>query len=117
MNRSDVLLVLGASFSNHTGITTKRKLIQIDFERMMLGKFHEVDLPMWGEIGTTLELLTERLTGRAPLARFAGMSLARGRKDGNMCPDCGPTGVRRKRREQARLVHQAVYLMRASSTN
>ena len=65
MNRSDVLLVLGASFSNHTGITTKRKIIQIDFDRMMLGKFHEVDLPMWGEIGTTMKLLTERLTSRS----------------------------------------------------
>ncbi len=65
MNRSDVLLVLGASFSNHTGITTKRKLIQIDFDRMMLGKFHEIDLPLWGEIGTTLGLLTERLTVRS----------------------------------------------------
>ena len=65
MNRSDVLLVLGASFSNHTGITTKRKVIQVDFDRMMLGKFHEVDLPLWGEIGVTLELLTERLTARS----------------------------------------------------
>jgi thiamine pyrophosphate-dependent acetolactate synthase large subunit-like protein/nitrite reductase/ring-hydroxylating ferredoxin subunit len=65
MNRSDVLLVLGASFSNHTGITTKRKLIQIDFDRMMLAKFHEIDLPLWGEIGSTLGLLTERLTARS----------------------------------------------------
>ena len=65
MNRSDVLLVLGASFSNHTGITTKRKIIQIDFDRMMLGKFHEVDLPLWGEIGVTLEQLTGQLTPRS----------------------------------------------------
>lgn len=61
MHRSDVLLVLGASFSNHTSITTKRTLIQVDFDRMMLGKFHEVDLPMWGEIKTTVSLLDKRL--------------------------------------------------------
>ena len=65
MNRSDVLLVLGASFSNHTGITTKRKIIQIDFDRMMLGKFHEVDLPLWGEIGVTLEQIAGQLTPRS----------------------------------------------------
>jgi pyruvate oxidase len=69
MTRSDVLLVLGASFSNHTGITTKRKLIQVDFDRMTLGKFHEVDLPLWGEIGVTLDLLTQRLTPRSRPAR------------------------------------------------
>ncbi|MCI0397100.1 MAG: thiamine pyrophosphate-dependent enzyme [Chloroflexi bacterium] len=66
MNRSDVLLVLGASFSNHTSITTKRPIIQVDFDRMTLGKFHEVHLPLWGEIGATLELLMERL---APQSR------------------------------------------------
>ncbi len=61
MTRSDVLLVLGASFSNHTSITKKRPIIQVDFDRMMLGKFHEVHLPLWGEIGVTVDLLSERL--------------------------------------------------------
>ena len=62
MMRSDLLLVFGASFSNHTSITHKRPVIQVDFDRMMLGKFHEVTLPLWGEIGATLELLTERVS-------------------------------------------------------
>jgi pyruvate oxidase len=61
MTKSDVILVLGASFSNHTSITTKRKLIQVDFDRMMLGKFHDVDLPIWGEIGTTVALLEKQI--------------------------------------------------------
>lgn len=61
MMRSDLLIVFGASFSNHTSITTKRPVIQVDFDRMMLGKFHEVDLPLWGEIGVTLKLMTERV--------------------------------------------------------
>jgi pyruvate oxidase len=57
MARSDCLLVLGASFSNHTSIATYVPTIQVDFDRMMLGKFHPVDVPLWGEIGRTLALL------------------------------------------------------------
>lgn len=61
MGRSDALLVLGASFSNHTGIATYVPTVQVDFDRMMLGKFHPVDVPIWGEIGRTVELLTDAL--------------------------------------------------------
>jgi thiamine pyrophosphate-dependent acetolactate synthase large subunit-like protein len=59
MQRSDCLLVLGASFSNHTSIATWVPTIQVDFDRMMLGKFHPVEVPLWGEIGRTLRLLGE----------------------------------------------------------
>ncbi len=61
MGRSDLLLVLGASFSNHTGISEKKTTIQVDFDRMMLGKFHPVDVPLWGEIGRTLALFNAAL--------------------------------------------------------
>ncbi|MFQ5578828.1 MAG: thiamine pyrophosphate-binding protein, partial [Anaerolineae bacterium] len=61
MGRSDLLIVLGASFSNHTGISQKKKTIQVDIDRMTLGKFHPVTLPLWGEIGATLEILRRRL--------------------------------------------------------
>jgi thiamine pyrophosphate-dependent acetolactate synthase large subunit-like protein/nitrite reductase/ring-hydroxylating ferredoxin subunit len=61
MGRSDLLIVLGASFSNHTGISTKKKTIQVDIDRMTLGKFHPVTVPLWGEIGVTLQLFCERL--------------------------------------------------------
>lgn len=61
MNESDVLLVMGASFSNHTGITPKKPTIQVDTDRMQLGKFHGVDVPVWGEIGVTTKLLRESL--------------------------------------------------------
>jgi len=63
MNESDCLLVLGASFSNHTGITPKKPTIQVDFDAMTLGKFHAVDVPVWGEIGVTCDLLNARLAG------------------------------------------------------
>jgi thiamine pyrophosphate-dependent acetolactate synthase large subunit-like protein/nitrite reductase/ring-hydroxylating ferredoxin subunit len=61
MGKSDLLLVLGASFSNHTGISKNKTTIQVDFDRMMLGKFHEVDVPLWGEIATTLQLLCDQV--------------------------------------------------------
>jgi len=64
MNESDLLLVCGASFSNHTGITPKKPTIQVDYDALALGKFHAVDVPMWGEIGVTMTLLGERLAGR-----------------------------------------------------
>ncbi len=61
MGRADVLLVFGASFSNHTGISKKKKIIQVDYDRMTLGKFHPVDIPIWGEIGVTCRLMGEAL--------------------------------------------------------
>ena len=61
MARSDCLLVLGASFSNHTGIATYVPTIQVDLDRMTLGKFHPVDVPLWGDIGRTLDVLHEAL--------------------------------------------------------
>src|SRR5207248_5477191 len=45
MLRADCLLVLGASFSNHTSIATWVPTIQVDLDRMILGKFHPVEVP------------------------------------------------------------------------
>ena len=64
MNESDCLLVFGASFSNHTGITPKKPIIQVDFDPMILGKFHAVDVPVWGEIGVTCGVFRGRLKGK-----------------------------------------------------
>jgi len=61
MNESDSLLVFGASFSNHTGITSKRPTIQVDFDLMTLARFHAIDVPVWGEIGITALALSEEL--------------------------------------------------------
>jgi len=57
MNESDLLLVIGASFSNHTGITPKKPTIQIDFDPLALSKFHKVDVPVYGEISRTVTML------------------------------------------------------------
>ena len=61
MSHADVLLVLGASFSNHTGISEKKTTIQVDVDRMTLGKFHPVDLPILGDIGVFLTEIDGRL--------------------------------------------------------
>jgi pyruvate oxidase len=63
MNECDLILAFGSSFSNHTGITPKKPIIQVDFDRMALGKFHSVDLPVWGEIGVTATYLNNALQG------------------------------------------------------
>jgi thiamine pyrophosphate-dependent acetolactate synthase large subunit-like protein/nitrite reductase/ring-hydroxylating ferredoxin subunit len=63
MNECDLILALGSSFSNHTGITQKRPIIQVDFDRMHLGKFHSVTLPVWGEIGLTAKRMKALLKG------------------------------------------------------
>ena len=64
MNEADLLIVLGASFSNHTGITPKKPIIQVDFDPMALSKFHQVDVAVWGEISRTLEIFSEALKGQ-----------------------------------------------------
>ena len=57
MNECDLILAFGSSFSNHTGITPKRPIIQVDFDQMTLGKFHSVTVPVWAEIGVTARLM------------------------------------------------------------
>lgn len=64
MNESDLLIVFGASFSNHTGITSKKPTIQVDFDPLALSKFHKIDVPVWGEISTTVEIFSNSLEGK-----------------------------------------------------
>ena len=45
MNESDLLVVFGASFSNHTGIAPYKPIVQVDFDPMALGRFHPVTVP------------------------------------------------------------------------
>lgn len=61
MNETDLIIALGASFSNHTGIERSKPILQVDFERMQLGKFHPVALPIWGEIGAFCAAIAPRI--------------------------------------------------------
>ncbi|WP_338867817.1 thiamine pyrophosphate-dependent enzyme [Spirosoma sp. SC4-14] len=62
MNEADLLLVFGSSFANHTGISPKIPTIQVDFDPVVLAKFHPIDVPVWGEIATTASLFRQELT-------------------------------------------------------
>ncbi|MEO0764464.1 MAG: thiamine pyrophosphate-binding protein [Pseudomonadota bacterium] len=68
MNEADLILTLGTSFSNHTGIARGKTIIQVDYERMQLGKFHPVTLPIWAEIGAFCQSVVPRINrpGDAP---------------------------------------------------
>lgn len=61
MNSADLLIVFGASFSQHTGIDKTKPIIQIDIEQMALAKFHAVDNPIWGDVGITANLFSRKL--------------------------------------------------------
>jgi pyruvate oxidase len=93
MNEADCLLVLGASFSNHTGITPKKPTIQVDYDAMALGKFHGVDVPVWGEIGVTVGLLREALSSHGAMDQRSEISerweLWRAEKENRMKDDFG----------------------------
>ena len=65
MNEGDLLIVFGASFSNHTGITPKKPTIQIDYDPLALSKFHIIDAALWGEISVTADLIKARIAGQA----------------------------------------------------
>jgi len=68
MNEADLLLVFGASFADHTGIEDSKPIVQVDFERMALGKSHKVDVPLWGEIGATAVALADRVPSQREMA-------------------------------------------------
>ena len=65
MNESDLLLVFGASFSNHTGIADYKPTIQIDFDAMSLGRFHPVTVPLLGHVGVAARELADVAAGGA----------------------------------------------------
>ena len=61
MNECDLILALGASFSNHTGIEKSKPIIQVDFDPAQLGRFHSIDVPVLGEIGVTVRAFADAL--------------------------------------------------------
>ena len=64
MNEADSLVVVGASFSDHTGIADYKPTVQIDFDPMALGRFHPVDVPLLGHVATSVRALTAALRDR-----------------------------------------------------
>ncbi len=66
MNESDLLLVFGASFANHTGIAPYKPIIQVDAEPGALGRFHSVTVPVLGDIAVTARRLAHDLATAPP---------------------------------------------------
>ncbi len=67
MNESDLLVVFGASFSDHTGIAAYKPIVQIDTDRAALGRFHPVTVGLLGHAGRTATLLHDELGDHAAL--------------------------------------------------
>src|SRR6266542_1575225 len=61
MNEADLLVVVGASFANHTGITAYKDIVQIDDEPSAIGRFDPVGAGITGDAALTLEALLEEL--------------------------------------------------------
>jgi len=76
MNESDLLVVVGASFSNHTGIASYKPIIQIDDEPGAIGRFHSVTVPILADASLALQALDDA-TGAAKATDQRGDLAAR----------------------------------------
>ncbi len=65
MNESDLLVVVGASFSNHTGIASYKEIVQIDDSPDAIGRFHPVAHAVLADTAVALAELTAALDGAA----------------------------------------------------
>jgi thiamine pyrophosphate-dependent acetolactate synthase large subunit-like protein len=61
MNESDLLIVVGASFSNHTGIAAYKPIVQIDDDHAAIGRFDAVTVDVLGDAVLSLTTLIDKL--------------------------------------------------------
>jgi thiamine pyrophosphate-dependent acetolactate synthase large subunit-like protein/nitrite reductase/ring-hydroxylating ferredoxin subunit len=61
MNESDLLIVVGASFANHTGIATYKSIIQIDDVPSAIGRFNAVDVGVLGDASLSVRAILDSL--------------------------------------------------------
>jgi pyruvate oxidase len=61
MNESDLVVAVGASFSNHTGIAAYKPIVQVDDDHAAIGRFHPVTVGVLGDAALTLAELLEAL--------------------------------------------------------
>src|SRR4051794_8129138 len=59
MNESDLVIAVGLSFSNHTGVADYKPIVQIDDTPEALGRFHPVRVPVLGDADVTTRLLID----------------------------------------------------------
>ncbi|RNM13270.1 thiamine pyrophosphate-binding protein [Nocardioides pocheonensis] len=93
MNEADLLVVVGASFSNHTGIASYKEIVQIDDEPSAIGRFHAVTHPVLADAALALTALTEAVAGATPVDQrpdvAARWALWRAEKDRRVADDRG----------------------------
>jgi thiamine pyrophosphate-dependent acetolactate synthase large subunit-like protein/nitrite reductase/ring-hydroxylating ferredoxin subunit len=65
MNEADLLIVVGASFSNHTGIAPYKPIVAVDDTPSMLGRWSDVRVGLLGDAAATLGSLVPLLSGAA----------------------------------------------------
>lgn len=99
MNEADLIVVFGASFSDHTGIYPDAKLIQVDLDPMYLAKRHAITAPVLGDVALTARLFRDHLVSpsdRDPSGAAAMDNTRRlrlfGRGQGRQGPENEPTG-------------------------
>jgi pyruvate oxidase len=68
MNEADLLLVVGASFSNHTGIAPYKPIVQVDDAASAIGRFDPVTVGVLGDAAVTLRFLLSALDSGAATA-------------------------------------------------
>ena len=62
MNESDLIIAVGASFSNHTGIAAYKTIVEIDDDHGAIGRFHPVTSGVVvGDAALTIEALLDGL--------------------------------------------------------
>ena len=66
MNESDLLIVVGASFSNHTGIAPYKPIVQIDDEPGAIGRFDAVTASVLGDAAITVRALIDAVADADP---------------------------------------------------
>jgi pyruvate oxidase len=61
MNEADLLIVVGASFANHTGIAGYKPILQLDDDHNAIGRFDAVTASLLGDARLSLTALTGAL--------------------------------------------------------
>lgn len=67
MNESDLLVVVGASFSNHTGIASYKPIVQIDDRVASIGRFHAVTVPVLADAAVGIAALDAATADARPV--------------------------------------------------
>ncbi len=67
MNESDLLIVIGASFSNHTGIAPFKPIVQIDDTVASIGRFDAVSANVLGDAAAVVDELTRAVADATPI--------------------------------------------------